>query len=117
MMKRTVLSLAAVAAIATPTLVAPALFTPANAQASMNIGISVPGPAPLYPAPSYGYVGGPVYANAWGEGWHRWDGGWHRGWNRGWERHEWREHAWRGHRDWDRGHHWGHGDWGHHGWR
>ncbi len=109
MMKRTVLTIAAIAAIATPALVAPALFTPANAQASLNIGLSIPGPAPVYPAPYVGVVpaGGPVYA--WGESWHRWGGGW----NRGWDRHERRE------RHWDRDRHWDHrgrGDWGHH-WR
>ena len=99
MMKRSVLTMAAVTAIAASAVMAPALFTPANAQASMNIGLSVPGPV-VYPAPSYGYVSGPAYV--WGERWHPWD----RGWHRGWERHEWREH------------HWGHnGEWGHHHWR
>lgn len=104
MMKRTVLTIAAVAAIAAPALVAPSLFTPANAQASLNIGLSVPGPVPLYPAPSYGYVGGPVYA--WGGGWHRWDG-WHG---------DWGHREWRGRRG-DHDGRWGHGDRGHHGWR
>ena len=107
MMKRTVLTLAAVAAIAAPVaLVAPAAFTPANAQASLNIGLSVP--APAYPMPYVGVapVGGPVYA--YGERWHGWDGGWHRGW----ERHEWREHE----RHWDRGRGWDHHRDGHH-WR
>lgn len=92
MMKRTLLTMAAVAAIAAPASLAPALFTPANAQASLNIGLSLP--APVYPVPSYGYgsVGGPVYA-------------WGGGWNRGWERHAWREHH-----DWDRGRRWEHHD-------
>src|SRR5215469_3719717 len=109
MMKRTVLTLAAVTAIAAPALIAPALFTPANAQASLNIGLSVPGPVPVYPAPSYGYVSGGYPAYAWGEGYRHWDGGW----NRGWEHREWREHH-----DWDRGRHWDHrgGDRDHH-WR
>ncbi len=98
MTKRAITTLLAAAAISLPVLAAPALFSPAAAQASMNLSLSLPGPEPVYGG---GYVvGGPAYA--WGEGWHR-----------GWDRHEWREHRW-GH-GWDRGHHWGR-DWGRDNW-
>ena len=86
MIRRTVLTLAGAALLAVPAIVAPTMLSPAAAQASLNIGLSVPGPAPMYePIP----VGGPAYA--WGGGYRHWDGdgGWdHRHW--GWEhrRHE-----------------------------
>ena len=71
MLTRSVITVLAAAAISTPAVVAPALFTPAAAQASMNLGVTigVPPPAPIYeavPAPRAGYV--------WAPGFWRWDG-------------------------------------------
>jgi hypothetical protein len=92
MMKRGLLALVSAGALAVPLMVAPALVTPAAAQASLNIGLSVPGPA--VPAPMFGVAPAPAYA--WGYGYP------HREWeHRDWERHRW--HEWeRHHYD----HHW-----------
>ena len=85
MMKRALLSLFAAGGLATPLMMAPAVVTPAAAQASMNIGLSMP--APAIPVPMFGVAPTPVYA---GYGYHRWE-------HREWERHRWHE--------WER-HHW-----------
>jgi len=67
----------AAAAISTPAVVAPAIFSPAAAQGELSISIGVPPPAPIYevvPAPRAGYIWSP---GAW-----RWEGGrhiWHGG--------------------------------------
>ena len=78
-MKRTLYTALAAVAISTPALIAPAMFSPAAAQASMGIGLTIgtPPPAPVYevvPAPRAGYVWAPGY-------WH-WEGSrhtWHAG--------------------------------------
>jgi len=97
MLKRTVFTLVAAAVIAVPATVAPVLFTPAAAQASFNVNLSVPAAMPV---PYVGVVrtAGPFYA--WGEGWRHWEGE-HRGWDRD---HRWREER----RDWDRRRDWDH---------
>ena len=62
MMKRGFFALLAAAAISTPVLVAPAMFTPAAAQVGLNVTIGVPPPAPIFemvPAPRVGYVWAP----------------------------------------------------------
>ena len=72
MLKRTVFTALAAAAVSTSALVAPAMLTPAAAQASLNVVIGVPPPAPVYevvPAPRAGYV--------WAPGYYRWEGGRH----------------------------------------
>jgi hypothetical protein len=96
MMKRALFSLFAAGVLAAPLMLAPAFVTPAAAQASLNIGLSLPGPEVA--APVYG-VGAPAYA--WGYGHPRyWE-------HRAWERHRW--HEWERHHDYDRhgyGHHW-----------
>jgi len=113
MLKRSMFMALAVATIATPALVAPAMFTPAAAEVDLNVSIGVPPPPPRYevvPAPRAGYI--------WAPGHWRWDGHQHV-WNGGvwvpqragyryvpdrWERyvengHErWRHHA----SGWDR---------------
>ncbi len=102
MMKRTVLVMAGAAALALPATIAPVLVSPAAAQASLNIGLSVPGPAPIYqPVP----VGGPVYA--WGGGYRYWDHDrdWDHGW-RGREHRHWREERWEHRRFYDDRHRW-----------
>ena len=92
MLKQRILFTAlAAAALATPAMIAPALFTPAAAQASLNIGLSVPGPA----VPFYGVAPAPVYA--WGGGYggygyRHWEGE-----HRGWEHRHWREERHYGH--------------------
>jgi hypothetical protein len=93
MMKRGLLSLLAAGALAAPLMMAPALATPAAAQASLNIGLSMPGP--VVPAPMFGVAPAPVYA--WGYDHPRyWE-------HREWERHRW--HEWE-HHHYDRDHHW-----------
>ncbi len=105
MMKRTVFVLAAAAALALPATFGLAVVSPAGAQASLNIGLSVPGPAPVYePVP----VGGPVYA--WGGGYRDWDHGrdwnhWDHGW-RGREHRHWREERWEHRHFYDDHHRW-----------
>jgi hypothetical protein len=90
MMKRGLVTLLAAGALAAP-MMAPALATPAAAQASMNIGLSMPGPA--VPAPMFGVA--PAQTYAWGYGHPRyWE-------HREWERHRMRE--WERHHEW---HHW-----------
>ena len=74
MMKRTAITLLAVAAI-----FAPAAITPAAAQVGVNISIGTPPPAPIYeavPAPRIGYV--------WAPGFWRWEH----------ERHVWAPGHW-----------------------
>jgi hypothetical protein len=89
MMKRGLLSLLAAGALAAPLMMAPALITPAAAQASLNIGLSMPGP--VMAAPMYGVAPAPAYA--WGYGHPRY-----------WEHREWeRYHHWR---EWEHHHHW-----------
>ena len=100
MMKRSLYTFLAAAAISTTAMIAPALVTPAAAQASLslNIGVPLPAPMPFYeavPAPRPGYL--------WNAGYWRNEGG-HRYWERGrWaerrheerrfeERHGWNEH-------------------------
>ena len=82
MMKRTLLMFVAAAA-----LTAPAMVTPAAAQANLGINLSLPGPAlPMVVAPQPVYYGYPAY--------HRWEE--RRAWEREhWRREEWREHHWR----------------------
>jgi hypothetical protein len=68
MLKRSVLTTLAAAAISLPVLALPALVTPAAAQ--LNIVIGTPPPAPIYeavPAPRAGYV--------WTPGYYRYDSG------------------------------------------
>jgi hypothetical protein len=62
MMKRGLLALFAAGGLAAPLMMAPALVTPVAAQASLNIGLSVPGPA--MPAPMFGTTPAPDYATA-----------------------------------------------------
>ena len=72
MLKRTLFTTLAAAAISLPALTVPALVTPAAAQASLNISIGTPPPAPIYeavPAPRAGYV--------WAPGFWRWEGSRH----------------------------------------
>jgi len=94
MMKQRILFTAlAAAALATPAMIVPAIFTPAAAQASLNIGLSVPGPV----VPFYGVAPAPAPVYAWGGGYRYWEGE-HRGWeHRHWreERHHWHEHYYR----------------------
>jgi hypothetical protein len=83
MMKRTAITLLAVAAI-----FAPAAITPAAAKVGVNISIGTPPPAPIYeavPAPRVGYVWAPGF--------------WH--WEH--ERHVWAPGHWIEGRP---GHHW-----------
>ena len=64
MLKTTLFTTLAAAAISLPALTAPALVTPAAAQANLNISIGAPPPAPVYevtPAPRAGYVWAPGY--------------------------------------------------------
>ena len=89
MMKRALFSLFAAGALAGPMMLAPALVTPAAAQASLNIGLSMPGP--VVPVPMFGAA--PVYAS--GYGYNRWE---HREWEHRrweWDRHHGYEHHWR----------------------
>jgi hypothetical protein len=88
MIKNSLLTALAAAAISMPALVAPAMVTPAAAQVDLNVSIGVPPPAPIYeavPAPRMGYV--------WAPGYYRWDGG----------RHVWMAGHWMEER---RGYHW-----------
>jgi WXXGXW repeat (2 copies) len=77
MMKRTLYTVLAAAAISTPALIAPAMFSPAAAQANLSLTIGTPPPAPIYevvPAPRAGYV--------WAPGFWQWEGSrhsWHAG--------------------------------------
>ena len=64
MMKNTLVTVLAAAAISTPALIAPAMFTPAAAQVDLSLNIGVPPPAPIYeavPAPRVGYVWAPGF--------------------------------------------------------
>jgi hypothetical protein len=96
MMKRTLYTFLAAAAISTPAMIAPALFTPAAAQASVNLNIGMPMPAPLFevvPAPRPGYL--------WQTGYWRGEGE-HRYWERGrWQEHRFAEHRFEEHRGWN----------------
>jgi hypothetical protein len=101
MMKRTLITVLAAAAISTPAVVAPAIFSPAAAQAELNVSIGVPPPAPIYeavPAPRPGY--------AWAPGFWYWEGG----------RHVWHTGRWMAERP---GYHWVPDRWAayHGGWR
>lgn len=76
MLNRSLLTVLAVAAISTPAVVAPSIFSPAAAQ-ELSISIGTPPPAPMYevvPAPRPGYVWAPGYWN-WEAGRHVWHGG------------------------------------------
>ena len=71
MLKRTVFTALAAAAVSTSALVVPAMLTPAAAQ-GVNFIIGTPPPAPVYevaPPPRYGYV--------WAPGYYRWENGRH----------------------------------------
>lgn len=77
MLNRTLIMALAAAAISTPAVVAPAIFTPAAAQVGVSINIGVPPPAPIFepvPAPRVGYVWAPGYWG-WENGRHMWHGG------------------------------------------
>ena len=93
MMKRGLVTLLAAGALAAPLMMAPAFVTPAAAQASLNIGLSMPGP--VLPAPMFGMAPAqPAYA--WGYGHPRyWE-------HREWERQHWRGHEWERHHEWHR---------------
>jgi len=47
MMKRTLFTVLAAAAISAPAMIAPALVTPAAAEVDLNVSIGVPPPAPI----------------------------------------------------------------------
>ena len=101
MIKNSLLTALAAAAISMPALIAPAMVTPAAAQVDLNVSIGVPPPAPVYeavPAPRAGY--------AWAPGFWRWDGG----------RHVWVGGHWMAERP---GYHWVPDRWAHveGGWR
>ena len=90
MMKRILLMVVAAAAIS-----APAVFTPAAAQANLDINIGIPGPVPFFdvaPQPTYYAYGNPGYYRRWED--RRWEG--RRAWDRDhWRHEEWREHHFR----------------------
>lgn len=72
MMKRTLFTVLAAAALSAPALIAPALMTPAAAEVDLNVSIGVPPPPLRYemvPAPRAGYV--------WAPGFWSWEGGRH----------------------------------------
>jgi len=86
MLKTTLFTTLAAAAISLPALTVPALVTPAAAQ--VNISIGTPPPAPIYevvPAPRAGYV--------WAPGFWRWEGG-HHVWAKGHWMAERRGYSW-----------------------
>ena len=88
MMKHSVFTFLAAAAISTSVVAAPAIFTPAAAQVGVSITVGTPPPAPIYevvPAPRAGY--------AWAPGYWRWEN----------ERHIWAPGRWIEARH---GHHW-----------
>jgi hypothetical protein len=93
MIKNSLLTALAAAAISMPALVAPAMVTPAVAQVDLNVSIGVPPPAPIYeavPAPRMGYVWAPGYYHWVPDRWARVDGGWrhdHGHWDHDMERH------------------------------
>ena len=71
MLKQTVFTALAAAAVSTSALIAPAMLSPAAAQ-GINVMIGTPPPAPVYevvPAPRHGYV--------WAPGYYRWEGNRH----------------------------------------
>jgi hypothetical protein len=97
-MNRTLIAVLAAAAVSTTAVVAPAMLSPASAQASMNFGVVIgtPPPAPVYefvPPPRIGYVWAPGY--------------WH--WEH--ERHVWMPGRWMEARH---GYHWVPDRWDHH---
>ncbi len=64
MMKRTLFTVLAAAALSAPALIAPALMTPAAAEVDLNVSIGVPPPPLRYemvPAPRAGYVWAPGF--------------------------------------------------------
>jgi len=74
LMKNTLISILAATAISTPVIVAPAIVSPAAAQATLSVGVTigVPPPVPMYevvPPPRVGFV--------WAPGYWYWDGGRH----------------------------------------
>jgi hypothetical protein len=88
MMRRSLFTALAAAAVATPALIAPGMVAPAAAQVDFNLVINQPPPPPRYevvPAPRAGYV--------WAPGYWRWE-------NR---RHVWAPGHWVAER---RGYHW-----------
>ncbi|HLG45493.1 MAG TPA: YXWGXW repeat-containing protein [Reyranella sp.] len=100
MLKTTLFTTLAAAAISLPALTVPALVTPAAAQASLNISIGTPPPAPVYeviPAPRPGYI--------WAPGYYRYEG----------TRYVWTPGRWMAERP---GYHWTNDRWEHgaHGW-
>ncbi len=95
MLKTTLFTTLAAAAISLPALTVPALVTPAAAQASLNISIGTPPPAPIYevtPAPRAGYV--------WAPGYYRYEG----------SRYVWAPGRWMAERP---GYHWTNDRWEH----
>jgi WXXGXW repeat (2 copies) len=95
MMKRTLYTFLATAAISTTAMIAPALVTPAAAQVGVNLNIGIPMPAPVFeavPAPRPGYL--------WQAGYWRGEGE-HRYWERGrWQEHRFAEHRFEERRGW-----------------
>lgn len=98
MMKRTLFTFLAAAAISTPAMIAPAVFTPAAAQASLNLNIGIP---MAMPAPYVEVLPGPRPGYLWDAGYWRWEGN-----RRFWEPGRWREERrYAEHRGWyDHGH-------------
>jgi hypothetical protein len=97
MMKNALMSVLAATAISTPVIIAPAIVSPAAAQATLSFGVTigVPPPAPVYevvPAPRAGFV--------WAPGYWYWDGG----------RHLWAPGRWMAERP---GYHWVPDRWAH----
>ena len=88
MMRRSLFTALAAAAVATPALIAPGMVSPAAAQVDFNLVINSPPPPPRYevvPAPRAGYV--------WAPGYWRWEN----------QRHVWAPGHWMAER---RGYHW-----------
>lgn len=83
MMKRTLLTFLAAAAISAPVMIAPALVTPAAAQASLSVNVGIPAPVPFFGVPAVQ----PAYYG-WGREHYRW---WE---HRQWERDHWRHDHW-----------------------
>lgn len=116
MMTRSLITALAAAAVSMPAVIAPAIFTSADAQASMSFGVTigVPPPAQMYepvPAPRPGYVWAPGYWR-WEGGHHVWTPGYWMAARRGyhWVPDRWAHvdrgwHHERGHWDYDGDHH------------